>query len=253
MRVGGVYRAGRALARIAPVPVRRAARRLWYHLDGSPPSRIWHVPDAGYCFVHIPKVAMSSIRGALAAHAAGVAEVDVVRARSLVRSVAHRYVREAYPAEIAELSQSCFTFAFVRNPLERLVSAYTNKKSSDVEIDKSLFENLGLPPDVSFEEFVRTVADAPEDSDGHVRSQYTFIYDKRGPVVDFVGRFERLRSDWQTLMDRLGLPQLPHRNRSTHTAVEATYTPALARLAAERYSRDIEVFGYAEEVARLTG
>lgn len=211
------------------------------------------MPDAGLCFVHIPKVAMSSIRGALAAHAAGVPEVDVARARSLVRSVAHRYVREAYPAEIAELSRSCFTFAFVRNPLDRLVSAYTNKMSSDVEIDKSLFENLGLPLDVSFEDFVRTVAEAPEDRDGHVRSQHTFIYDRRGPIVDFVGRFERLQSDWQALMGRLGLPPLPHRNRSAHAGAEATYTPALARVAAERYARDIELFGYGEEVARLTG
>ena len=50
-------------------------------------------------------------------------------------------------------------------------------------------------------------------------------------------------------MDRFGFPALPRRHVSTHGHYREAYTPELARLAAVRYARDIEVFGYDEEVA----
>lgn len=40
--------------------------------------------------------------------------------------------------------------------------------------------------------------------------------------------------------------------RSPHRSYTRAYSPELARMAAERYAKDIRLFGYEEEVAALT-
>jgi hypothetical protein len=109
-------------------------------------------------------------------------------------------------------------------------------------------------PEMSFEQFVHAVARIPDRiADIHFRSQHRFFYHRGEPVVDFIGRFERLEEDWETVRERFGLPPLAHYNRSPHRSYTEAYTPGLAKVAAARYERDIELFGYEEEVAALTG
>ena len=106
--------------------------------------------------------------------------------------------------------------------------------------------------DMSFAEFVEAVADIPDRiSDIHFRSQHTFLYHHGACMVDYVGRFECLERDWDMLMEKFGLPQLPHQNRSRHVDYRQAYTPQLAAIAAKRYARDIELFGYSDEISRM--
>ena len=70
-------------------------------------------------------------------------------------------------------------------------------------------------------------------------------------MVDFVGRFERLEQDWNFLQEKFGLPGLPHQNRSRHVDYHEAYTPELAAIAAKRYARDIELFSYIDEIAKI--
>ena len=70
-------------------------------------------------------------------------------------------------------------------------------------------------------------------------------------MVDFVGRFEELEQDWNFLQKKFGLPVLPHQNRTNHVDYRQAYTPELAAIAAKRYERDIELFDYTDDIAKL--
>jgi hypothetical protein len=106
--------------------------------------------------------------------------------------------------------------------------------------------------DMSFADFVRAVSRIPDRlSDIHFRSQHTFFYHRGKLMADFVGRFERISEDWDVLREKFDLPALPHQNRSQHEDYRSAYTPELAAIAATRYAKDIELFGYTEAVEEL--
>lgn len=153
-----------------------------------------------------------------------------------------------------------YSFAFVRNPWSRLVSCFFDKVDPK-EISEDLNpkgaaavmlgggENNSAPPaTASFEEFVRAVCRTPdEESNRHFRSQHTFLTDRKGRLLPaHIFRFENLAQEFNALTERLGLPdtKLPHRNPSKKTPYQEYYTDELRRLVAERYARDIELFGY---------
>jgi hypothetical protein len=105
---------------------------------------------------------------------------------------------------------------------------------------------------MSFAEFVEAVAKIPDRiSDIHFRSQHTFFYHRGELMVDFVGHFETLEKDWNSLREKFELPPLPHQNKSRHADYREAYTPELAAIAAKRYARDIELFGYQDQVNDL--
>ena len=149
-----------------------------------------------------------------------------------------------------------FRFAFVRNPLDRLVSCYAQKivlygQHYNMPIE---FWRYGkrFSREMSFAQFVQAVSEIPDVySDIHFRSQHSFIYHKNHCMVDFIGHFETLEEDWAQLSERFGFPALPHYNRSAHNDYRDMYTPELARLAYKRYQRDIELFAYEEEINAL--
>ena len=77
-------------------------------------------------------------------------------------------------------------------------------------------------------------------------NQLDYVADASGqPIVDFVGRYERLREDFSVVRERLGLVQdLPHINRSAHAGYRSYYSDAMRDLVAHRFARDIGFFGY---------
>lgn len=238
----------RGVGRLMPV----RAKRYFFRL--RPAAVTWDLSDHGIVFVQIPKVATTSMRAALAAFVAGAQEVDPTEVEARDAFVGERYELNAYPAEIRRLGRERLTFAFVRNPLERLYSAYVNKVEDPVtDADVHLFDRHGISQGTSWPDFIRSVTSISDDRcDLHLRSQHHFITDRAGFVVEFIGRFERLDDDWTVLMDRFGLPALPKRNVSSHVPYTQAYTPELARVVADRYRRDIELLGYADEVRALT-
>lgn len=243
---GRIYAVGRAVASRAPAGIQRRILQL---RPFSTQTGIWHLPEHKIVYVMVQKVATRSVLAAVTGYALGV---DRPATSAEVRHAARRFRRGAFPPEIRALGQTCFTFGFVRNPLDRLLSAYAQQKEAADHL-KTIFRQHRIPFDASFAEFVEVIASLPDERcNVHVRSQHRFVSDERGIVVESLGKIERISEDWKILMDRFGFPELPKINTSTHRPAAESYTPELARVAAERYSRDIEMFGYADEVALLT-
>lgn len=202
------------------------------------------VPELKLAFVPTPKVANRSMKAAIARRAGLPNHGDP-------HSVGWQYT----PLALLQDGER-YSFGFVRNPLDRLLSCYAQKivlyaRQMHMPL---LFWRYGdkFRADMSFEEFVHAVAGISDRvSDIHFRSQHTFFYHKGRLMVDFVGRYERLQQDWATLQQRFGFGPLPHENRSRHKDYRAAYTPELARIAMQRYQRDIELFGYGDELQAL--
>ncbi len=151
-----------------------------------------------------------------------------------------------------------FTFAFVRDPWDRLVSCYRDKIRGEVS-DFTGFAPSGVAycldrfdvffANMPFDEFVRAVASIPDvDADEHFRSQADFVTNSRGVVaVDFVGRFEKLDQDFSTVARHIGLPTrdpLPRLQAAPARGFASFYTEETAAIVHERYRRDAELFGY---------
>jgi hypothetical protein len=85
--------------------------------------------------------------------------------------------------------------------------------------------------------------------DTSIELQSDYLVDLHGNViVDFIGRYERLHDDFAQACQRIGIPTpaLPHRReaKDRNKDYRAYYDDALAALIAERFKRDIELFGY---------
>lgn len=202
------------------------------------------VPELKLGFVPTPKVANRSMKMAIANHIGMQWRGDI-----------HHAPWQFTPLALLK-DNDYFRFGFVRNPLDRLLSCYAQKI---VYYERE----LGMPPllwrygkafnkDMTFAEFVEAVARIPDRvSDIHFRSQHTFLYHHGKLMVDFVGHFEQIEHDWSFLREKFGLPELPHQNRSRHVDYREAYTPELVAIVARRYTRDIEQFGYSDEIAEL--
>ena len=133
-----------------------------------------------------------------------------------------------------------FTFTFVRNPWDRLVSAWKH-----------------FHPDWPFEQYVKHIATVLFDRDSkfwtdvwHTLPQYGHLHDDRGQlVVDLVGRFENLERDFNLILTKIGAPkiELPMLNRTKHSHYSEYYTPSLVDIVEDLYQKDIEAFGYSFE------
>ena len=214
------------LLHLAPAQDRQALVKI---LTGSPLYRDCF--DRHRCiFVHIPKCAGTSVNQGLFG----------------VKTVGHI---PAYWHQLhrPERFQAYFKFAFVRNPWDRLVSAYLYLQRGGAlrrDQDWSRFVQ-GFD---SFDAFVRRWLD-PENVQRSLLflPQHRYVCDRFGmPSLDYLGRFETLEADFARVAAALSLPaRLPEANQTPERRPYAEYYGNESReRVAEAYARDIEWFGY---------
>jgi hypothetical protein len=228
-------------------------------------------------FVHVPRTAGSSIEEALLGLDTTGPARDVsneqaffglipadVRARRDI-AAAYREWQHLPAAELkrvlpTEIWDGYFKFAFVRNPWDRMVSwfCYADALASRPaapgrRLIGALQERLGRTPSLR-ERFGAWLRDPDRSAgflaDGRIlRDQLDWIADERGAgLVDFVGRYENLREDFQALCRRFGVDiALPHVRRSERAPLAEYYDDETREIVRQRHRRDIEAFGYAFE------
>ncbi|XP_035503973.1 carbohydrate sulfotransferase 14 [Scophthalmus maximus] len=172
-----------------------------------------------YCYV--PKVACSNWKRVLKVLNGALESVDVNV------KMDHRsdllFLSSLKPEEIRYRLKHYFKFMFVREPMERLLSAYRNKfgeidsykKKYGVEIVKRYRKGRANDPsvkgdDVTFAEFIRYLLD--EDVE-RMNEHWMPVYNLCQPCAvsyNFIGSYERLESDAEFVLQRIGAPAYVH-------------------------------------------
>lgn len=210
------------------------------------------IPQYNGIYYPIAKVACSSIKFALS-ESMGL---------GIPKEKIHQHFRAT--KEIAEETMKTnYKFSFVRNPFDRILSAYKSKIQDDPNINNHQVTN-GVQKILArlygdtfyggmyFKDYLKAVAEIPDRyADEHFRAQYAFLFDENGKqTVDFIGRFESLSNDYTSVATKLNFPQkeLAHfGNFTPHKHYSAYFDEEMVEIVSKRYAKDIEMFGYKYE------
>jgi len=169
--------------------------------------------------------------------------------------------------------------AFVRNPWDWLVSYYSYYKKTDIrkvgvlidgqyifgddainKIGVQVAEKRNLR-NRSFSDFLSIIEDESEiydkeknlnQIDHPYQPQYKYLVNEEDQIiVDFIGKYENIQSDWTLLCEYLQLNKqqfrtlsLPHHNKSNHDDYRTYYDDNDAERVCNIYKKDIELFDY---------
>ena len=151
-------------------------------------------------------------------------------------------------------------FTFVRNPFSRFVSlfqhlySYQNGKYHILWNKKGY--NFWLHEVSSFSELVyktSKLADCHLNPHAFPQHLVTDSFQLSGGKIDFIGKYETLRQDFEPIRQKFNLLSLEHQNKSEgeHEDWRDYYTPKTAKMIYQRYSKDFERFGYEDEYPKL--
>jgi len=186
-------------------------------------------------FIHIPKSAGISIREAIYGQPVGY----------------HRTISDYSLCFDKETYDSLWKFTFVRNPFNRVISAFFYLKQGGRSYIDHIVKQKLLDQYSTFPEFVLALDRMRHLMElVHLRPQESFLKNPTNGNIeaDFIGRFESIQQDFQLVCERLGIRQdpLPRRNTRRAASIEhASYYNARTRkIISGLYKRDFEAFGY---------
>ena len=183
--------------------------------------------DKKCVFFHIPKTAGISISNSLFG--------DI--------KWGHRNV-DFYKSHYGEkVFNSLYKFCFVRNPYDRLFSAYTFLKEGGINNQDLEFSNSYLQEFASFDEFVLKGLEKEEIMNWvHFKPQYTFVCDENDNIVmDFVGKMENLNADFNTICKHLNIEsELQKLNMSA--AKKNEFSEEIKTMIRLKYQKDFNLF-----------
>jgi len=206
-----------------------------------------------FLFVHIAKTGGTSVRAALAPlRWRDPLYIPQFIASRLSHATGHRIAsklprhakiiaaKEMLPQELFD---KLFKFAFVRNPWDLQVSSWHHLKRERPHLVAHLDD---------FGSFIRWKLDPERPYQYHVDTsierQTDYLKDLDGTVlVDFIGKYENLQSDYEEACRRIGIkaPPLPHKRQAKdRKGYLEYYDDATAELISEYFQDDIETFGY---------
>ena len=185
----------------------------------------------GCIFVHIPRCGGVSVAKSLLGNLGG--------GHMPIREYMLRYPRKQF--------EDRYKFCFVRNPWDRLFSAFTFLQKGGFDKADALWAEEYKPVLQDFEYFVNSWLNEERLLiKFHFWPQYYFTHVKGQCQLDFVGRFERFDTDFQHICRVMNIyVPLAHVNASQHPAnYQNYYTRQMVDRVAELYGADIAYFGY---------
>jgi len=144
-------------------------------------------------------------------------------------------------------NEKYFSFAFVRNPWDRLYSSFKFLEKGGINIhDKNAYE-MYLSQYKNFEDFVINGLDRKIIYEiTHFIPQSEFICNNKGKVlVDYLGKFESLNQDIITLSKKLKKEIIMgHHNSNSKQDYTNAYTDKMIAKVQDIYKKDIDIFNY---------
>ena len=195
----------------------------------------------GFLFVHIPKTAGNSIQSALRDYSEdqlvalrkeqdGIERFGLRNPKYKIRK--HSTLREYRDTLGDEQFRKLYRFACVRNPWDRMVSYYFTPTQSAESWDREKFHGI-ISNAISVGDYLR------------------LNQNEKNPFanVDYIMRFENLANDFRTVCNQLDISPvtLPQYNRSMREHYSKYYDDELREFVRNRFTEDIERFGYTFE------
>ncbi|EAI4489431.1 sulfotransferase family 2 domain-containing protein [Campylobacter coli] len=186
-------------------------------------------------FIHVPKVAGSSIERV-------IYQTDKWLVGHVKASDYMNFDKDKF--------DSYFAFGFVRNPYDRVVSAYHYLKKGGGNKNDETWASKNIYKYSSFEEFVLALEDLEIQNKilnwMHFTPQYKFLCDsEKNILVNFVGKFENLEEDFKKILKILSRKdKLIHINKSLHANYKKYYNDAMYKIIRDIYRDDFEIFDY---------
>jgi hypothetical protein len=236
------YELRQLVYRVAEPQVYRNLRRLRPGPESDYPLKPF---DQHRCiFVHIPKCAGISVATTLFHGLGG----------------AHTTIRQYQLVFTKREFDEYFKFTFVRNPWDRLVSAFHFLRAGGMHGADRGWAQANLAQYSDFDDFVRRWVNKTNVMSSwiHFLPQSYFIHDpgSNHPRVDFIGYYENLQHDFSYIARRLGvaaeLKEL-NKGKKKQTDYREYYTETTKRIVADVYDADIHCFGYDFDNSMLRG
>ena len=191
-------------------------------------------------FIHIPKCAGTSIEQMM-----GIKQTeDECFGKKIIKHVHSQYVFQLQHLTLSQMikfnyipNDVKYTFTFVRNPFDRLVSewAWGGSWFPDREIYGNEQSNSkGWESFESFLLFVKNHVQKYKKSDFlwcHFAPQTTFLHTN----IDFIGRVENFNHDIKTVFPDSAVI---HTNKRQHNSTESYYNHHLANIVRQIYHHD---------------
>lgn len=195
-------------------------------------------------FVHIPKTAGISIEKHFGkGHKGGLDKYHVFSWR--------------LKNHLPELWNSYYTFAFVRNPWDRTISAFfwMDKATKNavahplMKLNESHKYLRQFNNDIrAFVKYFYRHQKEVMNMDLHFIPQSYWLFDSYDkPIdIDFIGRFENLEEDFKIICKNIGAEYrgLPHKNKSNRGNYKDYYDERTKEMIYEIYKKEIDYLGY---------
>jgi hypothetical protein len=201
----------------------------------------------GLAYLQVPKAACTSLRAAICLLNHPELDPGIVSGAEWIHQ--HREMNDMLRPGAKEL-RKLFRFTFVRHPYARFVSFYRNKIAElDSPAVAKRFAAQGFKAGMTMDAALDVVEATPvEELDPHLIPQADLVYSSGTPLVEFIGRVERLAEDVKVVETRCGVSlNLPHLNRVSGTSIDRS-RELLAESDRTRlqriYARDFERFAY---------
>ncbi len=181
-------------------------------------------------FVHVPKAAGVSINKTLFGNLAG--------GHYMLKDYQNMYAPSTF--------NKYFKFTIVRNPYDRLYSAYTFLKQGGFNEADETWTKENLAHIHSYEQFVKEwLTQETCYLKNHFTPQFEYLINKEGEIgVDFMGKLETIDKDFLTICAKIGVKsELMHANK-TGQRESVKLDSEMKNLIQKVYAKDFELLNY---------
>ena len=157
-------------------------------------------------------------------------------------------IRDAYKIYTPLTFYRYFKFTIVRNPWDRLYSAFMFLKDGGMHEYDYKWSQLNLKYIPDFETFVKDGLTMKSiQSKIHFVPQVKFLINRRNKIgVNYIGRYEQLENSFNLIKRRINPnAELLYLNKSKKKRYyKDAYTPAMVSIVREYYKMDINILDY---------